>query len=510
MIISKNTKIFLILFSIILLIITILAIVYTNSHKGSDESQVIIENVSKVPIIAGDIEKTSDVVSGVSLDDTYSTNGLTYTYKEDEENDIFIRYPIISGLRDKSVQDSINSQILERIKKILDSNNFKNNSDDSAYADASVVGNFSDVLSVKIFVRFNNEFSKNYGVNFRLDNGEKIKINEFFIDNAPTKNIITSSAYKTFAISYYTNEGLSNQFYSNIESDILKFLIDYNNGKVAEFSFTPMYVELYRDGKTVRIEMSQYAKYIAIYDRFKSSSNLYEDSERVVSKLPVFTMRPNCIADLYEKVDDTCILDVYIVKSDSEKEEFSEKEMKAIDNYRRDLISRLDYVKIEAPIYYSNYVTVYRDKENGEDILVFAEREAYIKTSENEFTSRVYNKILELERDINNEEYVGSKVCLLNDRNLKVGEFEIKYSVETGYEIRNEGDEEPQETEEQTEEPHDEEISQESPIVVTPSVTEIPEVTPSPTPIITTTPTITPTPTSTVIPDNNITTQVYF
>lgn len=501
MIISKNTKIFLILFSIVLLIITILAIIYTNNHKGSDESQVIIENVSKVSISAiDDFEKSNDNVAGVSLDDTYSTNGLTYTYKEDKQDDIYVRYPIIEGLKDKSVQESINSQIVERIKKILDSNNFKNNSDDSAYAEAYVVGNFSDVLSVKIFVQFNNKFNKNYGVNFRLDNGEKIKINDFFTANAPIKNIITTSAYKTFAISYYTNEGLSNQFYSNIESDILRFLIDYNNGKVAEFSFTPMYAELYRDGKTVRIEMSKYSKYIAIYNRFKSSSNLYEDSERVVSKLPVFTMRPNCIADLYEKVDDTCILDVYIVKSDSEKEEFSAKEMKAIDNYRRDLISRLDYVKRESPIYYSNYVTVYRDKENGEDILVFAEREAYIKTSENEFTSRVYNKVLEFERDINNEEYVGSKVCLLDDRALENYNFEVKYSVETGYEIRNEEDEEPPEIDEPIEEPIDEEIPQESPIVEIPSASETPEPSNTPAPIPTNTPT----------PDDDITTQVYF
>lgn len=502
MIISRNTKIFLILFSIVLLVITILAIVYTNNHKESNESQVIIENVSKVSISAiDDLEKSNNQILGVSLEDTYSTNGITYKYKENEENGVMIRYPIIDGLIDNKVQEDINNQILEKIKKILDSNNFKNNSDSSAYAVATVVGNFSDVLSIKIFVQFNNAFNKNYGINFRLDNGEKIKISEFFTSNAPMKNMITLSAYKTFAISYYTNEGLSNLFYNNIESDILRFLIDYNNGKVAEFSFTPMYVELYRDGKTVRIEISKYSKYIAIYNRFKSSNNLYEDKEKVIKEVPVFTKRQDVIFDLYEKVDDTCILDVYIVKSDSEEEEFSEKEMKAINNYRRDLISRLDYVKRESPIYYSNYVTVYRAKENGEDILVFAEKGAYIKASENEFTSRVYNKVLGFERDINNEEYVGSKVCLLDDRAMENYNFEIKYSVETGYEIRKENDEEPQETEEPSEEPSDEEIPQQSPVV---------EETPSSSETLETSTTQTPNPTNIPTPDVDITTQVYF
>lgn len=498
MIISKNTKIFLGVFSVILLIITILAIIYTNNNKGSDESQIIIENTTKVPVSkVGNFSDGVDMTKGVSLEDTYSTNGLTYTYKKNEENGVPIQYPVIDGLIKDSVEESINEQILEKIKKVLDSNNFKNNSDGSAYVDATVVGNFADVISIKFLVRFTNDFSKNYGINFRLDNGEKIKIDELFTYDAPKKNIITGAAYKTFAINYYTNEGLSNEFYSNIESDVLKFLMDYNDGKVAEFSFNPMYIEMYREGKTVQIEMKEYPEYMAVYKKFRSTSNLYDDSEKIIFDIPVFTKRiDNVIADLYEKSEKTCILDVYIVKSDREKD-FSASEMRAIDNYRKDLISRLDYAKAEVPIYYSNYVTVSRGKENNKNILIFSEKESYITAKESEF-NRIYNKILEFERDVNNEEYIGSKINLLDEEKENFT-FEIKYSVETGYEVKNEEEEGP------------EEVVEPSSIIEPSSEPQVPESSSSPSPDQTVTPSVTPTPTPTPSqPPVNITTQVYF
>ncbi|MCI8290870.1 MAG: hypothetical protein HFJ25_01235 [Clostridia bacterium] len=499
MIISKNTKIFLSIFSIILVVITILAIIYTNNHKGSDESQIIIENATKVPVSKiDDFSNSIDKTSGVLLEDTYSTNGLTYTYKKDEENGIPIQYPIIDGLKNDIIEQSINEQILEKIKKVLDSNNFKNNSDSSAYAEANVVGNFADIISIKVFVRFTESFSKNYGINFRLDNGEKLKIDELFTYNAPKKNIITESAYKTFAINYYTNEGLSNEFYGNIESDILRFLMDYNDGKVAEFSFNPMYIEMYREGKTVRIEMKEYPEYMAVYKKFKSTSNLYDSNEKIIFDIPVFTKRiENVIADLYEKSDKTCILDVYIVKSDREKD-FSASEMKAIDNYKKDLISRLDYAKAEAPIYYSNYVTVSRRRENNENILVFSEKESYITAKESELNT-IYNKILDFERDVSNEDYIGSKINLLKEEKKEDFTFEIKYSVETGYEIKNEEDEEP------------EDAPEPSPSIELSQEPQVPESSESPSPVTTVTPSVTPTPTSTPSQTPvNITTQVYF
>ena len=330
--ISKNTKIFLIIFSSLLFIITIGAIYYKNKNKDSEESHIIIESAEKIPQISSEEIKEQNFSSatGVSLDDVYSNNGLEYELVDDTTKNVKVTYIQVSGLKNEEVQESINTQIKERINKIVDSNNFKNNSDNSAYITCSVQSNFSDVLSIKVFARFKEGFNKSYGLNFRLDNGEKIKLNDLFVYNAPKKNIITKSAYRSFALEYYTNEGIMNDFYYNIEDDIISFLEEYNNGKIAEFTFTPFGIELYKDGRVVSINMLEYYKYYAIYSKYVSSNNLYMDNENVAKKVPVFVKRPDSVVDLYEKINDNCILDV-IIYSD---EKLSSKEMVAVKNYK--------------------------------------------------------------------------------------------------------------------------------------------------------------------------------
>ena len=438
MIINKNTKIFLSIFSAVLIIITIITIVYTNSSKGKNESQVIIENVQSQSIVKP-VEVTEEQndtqIEGVTLEDTYDNNGITYTYKKEKQNNINIEYPEIEGLKDERVQESINNQIKDRIIKILESNNFKKNSDKTAYAKAKVVGNFADTLSVKILVRFNENFSKNYGVCFRVDNGSRIKLNELFTKNAPKKNIITKSAYRTFALDYYTEEGVSNEFYTNIEHEILNFLTDYNNQKVTEFSFTPQYIELYREGKTVKINMQDYPEYIAIYNRFVTRESLYINTENVAKYIPIFTERPNSIVDLYEKVNDSCIIDVIMFDQTSENN-FTEKETKIIEQYKKDLIARLGNIRREKNIYYSNYVSISRRKERNDNVLVFTENEKYATVSD-DFNNKIYNSILEAQRrEIDKDKYTESKINELNKNMIGQSTIERKYNIETGREIK--------------------------------------------------------------------------
>lgn len=505
MIISKNTKIFLILFSLILVALTIGAIVYTNTHRGTDESQIIIEDAMQMNISSLDSTAVmNDTTKGLSLRDTYYSNGITYTYKNGEKNGVSITYPVIDGLNNSDVQRNVNEQIVQKINKVLDSNNFKNNSDDSAYVTATIVGNFSDVLSVKIYVKFNENFGKYYGVNFRLDNGERIKVSDLFTYNAPKRNIITENAYRSFAVGYYTAEGLSNEFYTNIDFDILSFLSDYNNGKVAEFSFTPMFIELYREGKTVKIDMKDYADYIAIYNKFKSSENLYSDTDKIIRGIPVFAKRQTAVLfDLYEKVNDSCILDIYILKSDIERNDFSEREMEVINNFKHDFIAKLKDVKKEKGIYYSNYVIVSRGEEDGEDVLVFTENEVFIKTLEKDF-EKYYNKILEAERDVFNEDYTRSRIDVLDESDVSKGVFETKYSMETGREYIKEPEVEDteesnsSESPEESNETHSPSPSDDSSSDPTNSVEHIPE------------PTNLPEPSQSPTPIGNITTQVYF
>lgn len=430
--ISKNTKIFLIIFSALLLLITIGAILYKKFNTGSNSSQIIIESAQKIPDLnSSDVTAQNSNSKKLTLSDNYSNNGLTYRTVRDEGKDIDVEYIQISGLKDDSVQESINSQIRERINKILDSNNFKKNSDGTAYVKTSVEANFSDVLSVKIFVQFRENFYKSYGLNFRLSNGEKIKLDNLFTYDAPKKNIISTSAYRAFALNYYTNEGISNDFYTNIEDDVIRFMEMYNDGEITEFSFTPLTIDLYKDGSTVSIDMTKYYQYIAIYTDFVSNGNLYKSNEDVATKLPVFIKRPQSLIDLYDKVSDTCTIDVIIYGD----EDFSSKEKMVIENYRKDLERRISTFKTQKGIYYANYVKVSKSKENDENILVFSEEESIAKSDENKFQDEIYSKIIMAERDINNLNYSKSKINILDKSLIERNSNEKKYSLKTEKEI---------------------------------------------------------------------------
>lgn len=430
--ISKNTKIFLIIFSALLLLITIGAILYKKFNTGSNSSQIIIESAQKIPDLnSSDVTAQNSNSKKLTLSDNYSNNGLTYRTVRDEGKDIDVEYIQISGLKDDSVQESINSQIRERINKILDSNNFKKNSDGTAYVKTSVEANFSDVLSVKIFVQFRENFYKSYGLNFRLSNGEKIKLDNLFTYDAPKKNIISTSAYRAFALNYYTNEGISNDFYTNIEDDVIRFMEMYNDGEITEFSFTPLTIDLYKDGSTVSIDMTKYYQYIAIYTDFVSNGNLYKSNEDVATKLPVFIKRPQSLIDLYDKVSDTCTIDVIIYGD----EDFSSKEKMVIENYRKDLERRISTFKTQKGIYYANYVKVSKSKENDENILVFSEEESIAKSDENKFQDEIYSKIIMAERDINNLNYSKSKINILDKSLIEKNSNEKKYSLKTEKEI---------------------------------------------------------------------------
>ncbi len=211
----------------------------------------------------------------------------------------------------------------------------------------------------------------------------------------------------------------------------MDFLENYNNGEITEFSFTPLTIELYKNGKTVSIDMAKNYKYIAIYTEHVSNTNLYKTSENVAKKIPVFIKRAKSIYDLYEKINDTCIIDV-IIYSD---EEFSAKEKNVIENYKKDLENRISSLKVQKGIYYSNYVKITRSKEKNENILLFNEAEAVAKTDENKFVTEVYPKIISAERDINNINYNKSKINILDKKMITEKSVQKKYSLKTEKEI---------------------------------------------------------------------------
>ena len=94
MIINKNTKIFLIIFSALFLVITCIAIFYKNKNKDSTESHIIVESAQKIPELSDEdiYEQNYSNSTGLLLDDFYSNNGLKYEYIEDNSRKVKVSY----------------------------------------------------------------------------------------------------------------------------------------------------------------------------------------------------------------------------------------------------------------------------------------------------------------------------------------------------------------------------------------------------------------------------------
>ena len=180
--------------------------------------------------------------------------------------------------------------------------------------------------------------------------------------------------------------------------------------------------------------------------------------------------------------------------------------MQTIKNFKQDFEDRLEAVKEYSGIYYSNYVTVTRKNEDDKRILVFEENEKYIILDKASFKSQILSKILELERDILNENQRDSKISLIDNPKIEKYINQTKYRVDSGKEIVEEREEEeqPEERENQHEEEpgtenENQPEGQDQPAPSQPSPT--PSQVPSPSP----TPSVAPSPSP-----SEFTTQVYF
>ena len=513
MTISGPTKIFLINFTIIVIGITALAIYYTNKHSVPSESTVIVESSMGFSLNDSSVKvEPKDTAEGIDINGTYNTNGIVFNIEKSSTSDGYdISYPVINGLKDTAVEEDINKQIMDKINKIAESSVFTKNATQNASINAYVESNFANTVSIKLIAKMNENYSKTYGINFNLKNGSRIKLGDLFTGSAPDKNIVSSSAYKCFSLKYITEDSISNDFYNNIDSEILNFMMAYDSGKVAEFTYTPLAIELYKDGQVVKLEMTEHPEYFAIYSRYKTDSDLYSYNDRVASNIPTLVQRPDCIYDLYKKENDFCYMDVVIMKNENQDDDFTTSEMTAIKNYKKDLKKRLEVVKDYSGIYYSNYVTVSRKTEDGKRILVFDEDERYVIVDKSKFKEDIYNRILESERNQINNNRRESKINAIESSLIEHYVFQKKYRVDSGKEII-ENVEEPEEEEEEHEGEEPEETNEQPEGEHTEGVDNVPNQEPTEN-----TPQENPTEESSPIPstspttsEQNITAQVYY
>ena len=183
----------------------------------------------------------------------------------------------IAGLKNKTVQDKINNEI----KGIIDFYRGQN-----CIVKIEATANFSDVLSVKIWASNMdkvNPASRLLGLNYRLDNGEKLRLQDLFNANRDVRTAIKESLERKIAT--YSQDLTKYTTAQKMQGLDIKELAEFDNNKEYEFSFGTKEIDIYNIGqdtdaediRNLQIQLSDYADKLAIFTKYVSKEYLYEE-----------------------------------------------------------------------------------------------------------------------------------------------------------------------------------------------------------------------------------------
>lgn len=439
---TKAKVIFVVVFCIICIVVTLGLILYKNIEIEQENSN--------------DIETTQDDTKiknfdGINLKGTYNQNDLKIEEKRATKEKIEINYVQISGLKNKIIQENINREI-EKValnfyrKKIENLDQVVN-----VFVYINDTANFANTLSFEVtyVAKINDDEDGFYqgfnGINYDLTTGDKITIDKLFTTDAPIENILRNSAYYSFAQSN-VEENLSGEFvvkdYGDIEGEISTFINQYKKEQINEFHFSPKEIYIYyEENKIITIDMEKYADYIDIYNRYLTDESIFETNDVGLKNL--YTLSERYSADYrytnYEK-GSNYFVDINIDNTDGEENLFSKK---LLQDKIKQIEAEIEKMKSIAGRDTSNfyilnyYISINTIKENStQQILTYCEinGNSYEMTI-HDFEENIEPIIMEYNRsepggEIPNFIYDFSKVLKIEPQ--KIIEY---YNPETGEKV---------------------------------------------------------------------------
>ena len=308
---NKKFIIFYIVFVVILICATILAIYFTiqNMEKQEEikQEENPITNVNEVVTETPKKEAEDKKYAITSYQETYDenaikiiqyydANGTVTTNREDlSPSDEWINFIQIDGLKNKSIQNNIN----ERLKNAAYSL-YKSNMGVSTY----VFANFCNILSVEI-----SGFDNNITLNIDLATGNDIKLEDLFLSSAPINSYLANALYKTLAwedsntnsedeydldmskvdTSEYEEKFLMLINNYNKQKDKLKYTISSN--KISIYNLlTPNILDVeWLNNVSIEIDLTECIEEVAMYKKFLTAENIYENNSIGQKDIIVFT-----------------------------------------------------------------------------------------------------------------------------------------------------------------------------------------------------------------------------
>lgn len=409
----KTTKakiIFVIIFSIICIVTTTVLILYHNidiEEKVGEYTQEIIESNNNIKN-----------VQGIDLKGTYNQNDIKIEEMSAKQEKAEIRYFQISGLKNKTIENKINKEIKsialtcyrDEIKDLNEVINISVSMWEAA--------NFSNTISFEVnyTAKIDDDDDGFYqgiqGLNFDLNTGDRITIDKIFTSDAPIEEILRKSAYYNF-VSCTVEDNLAGDMvvsdYGDIEDEIAKIIYLYKKGKITEFSYNPMNINVfYEKDKMFSISMEDYAKYIAIYNRYISQESLFEKEDIAIKNIYTLSRRYNNVYYYTNYQNESnFFIDISIDFQSTEDDEFAKKIVeekiyeieKEIENVKRKVSENPNNFYI-----LNYYISIYTGEERstGQILTNCYERGNAYEMTVNDFKENIEPIIIEYARQDEN------------------------------------------------------------------------------------------------------------
>ena len=339
---KTNSSLLDIIIIILCLVVIALLIMYINKPDASitqifeaptEISQYRSDNFSRKKVSTVEPSKKTDRYyrNNVKINSVCMYNGQDYNI--DVYNELpydvggeRIEYFQLSGLNNKTIQDSINEEIKNQTFQLLERSK-KAGEVESITITCYPTFNQANLLCVHYwssadYLKLNDEYMKYYPIDehsgdsyylystfsdlYRLDTGEKLEFEELFAKNVLIKELIHKAIYPTVAERFYNDsntytESMEDVDYARIENTISKLLKNYDKYGVSDFSIGDTYFSFtIYDGKTDPRDYSNdsyplvdgctfsisYSEIetdnLCIYNIVKPSTSLYEEGNREV------------------------------------------------------------------------------------------------------------------------------------------------------------------------------------------------------------------------------------
>lgn len=314
--------IFLTIFMVVSIGITAGLIYYTNANKlltksNSETNQNTIQ------------KNFEEDLAIKSLTEQYNENDIKINIKEEhvgekadadlpDSNKLNIYYSEISGLKDKSIEEKINKEIKNYTCSLCSDEELEDKEINEIGISAHVWANFSNTLSIRIqksLYKDKNDIEEVYSLNYNLTTGEKIKFKDLFT-NASIKSELIEEIYNNLLVEIYNKHRVTKE---ELLDDASKFdltsieeqtyslvneiIADMDN--ITNFYYDPEYITFEYKDKFYEIAMQNMYNHIAIYNRFKTNTSIFDGTYEGQKNIFVLSRRTAENA-IYTKCEDIC------------------------------------------------------------------------------------------------------------------------------------------------------------------------------------------------------------